>query len=151
VKRQAGLTLVETIVAVALVGVLSIIPVYLLLPAATSDNNARQRTLAVRAAETWLDRYRANQEPKSAVAGYCTVSGSTTTCAYPYGYTYPATADFIYHDTNLASIMSPFRHVLNITYLYNGANVSEYEVKAQVFWKEGAKELSTTITTRVAY
>lgn len=148
---EAGLTLIETLVALVLVATLTIIPVYLLLPATQSDNNAKQRTLAVRAAETWLDRYRANQEPKSAVAGYCTVSGSVTTCAYPYNYTYPITADFIFHDAKLASIMSPFRHVVTITYLANGVNVSEYEIKAQVFWKDGAKERSTLIMTRVAY
>jgi type II secretory pathway pseudopilin PulG len=149
-RRESGLTLVETLVAIVMFAVLSLIPLALFIPASQSDNNARQRTLALRAAETWLDRYRANQEPKVAAGSVCTVSGSTVTCAYPYKYTYP-TSDFSTHDAQLAIIMSPFRHVVTSTILAGGTNVSEWQITAQTFWKQGTSEKSVSLTTRVAY
>lgn len=149
-RREAGLTLIETLVAMVLVIVITSIPLLLFIPAAQSDNNARQRTLALRAAETWLDRYRANQEPMVAAASICAVSGSKVTCTYPYNYTYPA-SDWATHTPQLATIMSPFRHVVTMTVLSSGTNVWEYQVTAQTFWKQGTLEKSTSLTSRMAY
>lgn len=149
-RRQAGLTLVETLVGIAVLAVVSLLPILLFVPSAQTDNSARQRTLALRAAETWLDRYRANQEPMVAVPGVCSVSGSLLTCTYPYSYSYPGT-DWATHDAQLARIMSPFRHVVTLRVLASGANVWEYEVSAQTFWKQGAQEKSTTLATRMAF
>ncbi len=149
-RTTAGLTLVETLVSMALLAVVSLLPMMLFVPSAQTNQSARQRTLALRAAETWLDRYRANQEPMVAVPGYCTVSGSLLTCAYPYNYSYPS-SDWSTHDAQLASIMSPFRHQVVMQVLASGTNVWKYEVKAQTFWREGGKEKSTTLTTRMAF
>ena len=149
-RREQGLTLVETLVAIAVLAVLSLLPLALFVPAAKSDVNAQQRTLALRSAETWLDRYRASQEPKVAVPGYCTVSGNSVTCNYPYNYAYPS-SDWATHTPQLAAIMSPFRHTVVSTVLAAGTNVWEWQVTAQTFWKEGSTEKSTTLTTRVAY
>ncbi|GMA15366.1 type IV pilus modification PilV family protein [Deinococcus metallilatus] len=148
--RDAGLTLVETLVAIALLAVVSLFPILLFVPSMQTNNTAKQRTLALRAAETWLDRYRANQEPMLAVPGLCTVSGSVVTCTYPYNYSY-SSSDWSTHDAQLASIMSPFRHVVTLRVLASGANVWEYEVSAQTFWKQGSQEKSTTLTTRMAF
>ncbi|OLV16862.1 type IV pilus modification PilV family protein [Deinococcus marmoris] len=149
-RREDGLTLIETLVAMVLLGVVSLLPILLFVPSAQSNQSARQRTLALRAAETWLDRYRANQEPMVAVAGFCVVGGSVLTCTYPYNYSYPS-SDWSTHDAQLAAIMSPFRHVVTMQVLASGTNVWKYEVKAQTFWKESGREKSTTLTTRMAY
>lgn len=149
-RREAGLTLIETLVSMVLVIALASVPVFFLIPASQSDNNARQRTLVLRAAETWLDRYRANQEPMVAAGSICTVSGSVVTCNYPYNYTYPA-SDWASHTPQLAAIMSPFRHVITMTVLASGTNVWKYQVTAQTFWKQGAVEKSATLTTRMAF
>ena len=144
------MTLVETLVAIVVTAALSVIPLALFVPSARSNANAQQRTLALRAAETWLDRYRASQEPKVSVPGYCTVSGSTVTCTYPYNYTYPA-SDWSFHTPALATIMSPFKHVITSTVLASGAQVWEWQVTAQTFWLQNGVEKSTSLTTRVAY
>ena len=149
-RREKGLTLVETLVAIVVLAALSVIPLALFIPAARSNTNAQQRTLALRAAETWLDRYRASQEPKVSVAGYCTVAGSTTTCTYPYNYTYPA-SDWSSHTPALATIMSPFKHIVTSTVLASGTQVWEWQVTAQTFWLQNGVEKSTSLTTRVAY
>ena len=149
-RREKGLTLVETLVAIVVLAALSVIPLALFIPSARSNSNAQQRTLALRAAETWLDRYRASQEPKVSVAGYCTVAGSTTTCTYPYNYTYPA-ADWSSHTPELATIMSPFKHIITSTVLASGTQVWEWQITAQTFWLQNGIEKSTSLTTRVAY
>ena len=148
-RRSAGLTLVEVLVALLIVVLLGVITAALVLPSLTSDQNARQRTLALRAAETWLDRFRAAQEPRLATTS-CAVSGSVLTCTYPYGYSYPA-SEYPTHTPQLAATMSPFRHVVTATRLAGGTgtNVSEWSVSAQVFWKQGGSERSTTLSTRM--
>lgn len=148
--RTAGLTLTEVMVSVALVGVLATIPALLYLPSVQSDANARQRSLATRAAETWLDRYRAAQEPQVATGSVCAVSGSVITCTYPYNYSYPS-SDWNTHTPQLASQMAPFRHVVTITWLASGGNMVLRNVQAQTYWREGRNERSVALTTRMAY
>lgn len=149
-RLTAGLTLVETLVALLLTVIMATATTAFILPSLTTDQNSRQRTLALRAAETWLDRYRANQEPKASPPASCTVSGSSVVCAYDYGYAYPS-SEWAAHTPQLASAMSPFRHILTLTLLAGGApgsNVAEWSATAQVFWKQAAVERSVTISTR---
>lgn len=148
--RIAGLTLVETLVALLLVILMGIATASFILPSLTTDQNAKQRTLALRAAETWLDRYRANQEPKASPPASCAVSGSSVVCTYAYGYAYPS-SEWAAHTPQLATSMSPFRHILTLTLLSGGtpgSNVAEWSATAQVFWKQATVERSVTLSTR---
>lgn len=137
-----GLTLVEVLVSLAIFAVVAILPAVLFVPAMQTDQNSRQRTLALRATETWLDRYRANQEPILARPG-CVVSGSTLTCTYAKGATY-ATQE-------LTAIMSPFSHVVTVTSGPAGTNVRQWTVVAKTSWLQGGKTNTTQLSTRVAY
>ena len=134
----------ETLVALAVFAVVSLLPLLLFIPASQTDQAARQRTLALRADETWLDRYRANQEPLSATPPHCVLTSSTVlTCTYAKGDSY-ATPE-------LTALMSPFNHVITITTGAPGINVREWRVSVTTSWPQGSKTLSTTLTTRMAF
>ncbi|GGR07617.1 type IV pilus modification PilV family protein [Deinococcus ruber] len=144
--NNKGLTLVETIVALAVFSVVATLPLALFIPASQTDSNARMRTLALRADETWLDRYRSNQEQPIS-GGACTLNSNSTilTCNYPLNYSY-ATPE-------LTSIMNPsiFSHVITVTGGAAGTNVHEWQVIAKTSWKQGGKTYNTQLTTRVSY
>jgi len=137
-----GMTIIEVLISLVLFGVLTSLGMMLFVPSVQTDANSRQRTLALRAEETWLDRYRANLEP--IIAGpRCAVAGSTLTCTYPKNDTY-ATPE-------LTAIMAPFSHVVTVVSGPSGSNVRQWTVTAQSSWVTAGKTSSSQLSTRVAY
>lgn len=141
---QHGLTILEVMISLILVSFVSLVPVLFLIPASQTDSDSRQRTLAIRAAETWLDRYRANQEAIISRPG-CVVAGTTMTCTYAKNATYST--------PELTSIMSPFEHVVTVTSGAAGTNVREWTVTAKTSWtmSTGKSKQSVRLSTRMAY
>ncbi|GGL01381.1 type IV pilus modification PilV family protein [Deinococcus radiotolerans] len=149
-NRDAGLTIVEILVAIVIVGVITAAVMPLLTSSMRSNSSARTRTQAVSAAETWMERYRDGREPLKSV-GSCTenISG-VVTCTYPLNFNYANDTAVPTHTADGASMNSqfqPFKSVLVATPISEGINVTLWELKVTVSWTE-KEEKSVTAYTR---
>ncbi|GGS00575.1 type II secretion system protein [Deinococcus sedimenti] len=149
-NRDSGLTIVEILVAIVIVGVITVAVMPLLTTSMTSNSSSRTRTQAVSAAETWMERYRDGREPVQAV-GSCT-EGSTDviTCTYPKDFNYANDTAITSHAADGASMntqFQPFKTVLVATPVSSGVNITLWELKVTVSWTE-KEEKSVTAYTR---
>lgn len=85
-RNQGGLTLVEVLIALAIVGIVTAATVPLLITSMRSTADNRIRAQAVAATEVWLDRFRSKS------LDFGTFSGAVT---YPYDYDYGADPTFV--------------------------------------------------------
>ncbi|WP_045233909.1 prepilin-type N-terminal cleavage/methylation domain-containing protein [Deinococcus pimensis] len=142
-KRAPGLTLVEVLVAIAVVGVIVAVVSPLLITSMSGNASSRERTRAIGAAETWLDRYRALREPFP-------TTGSAT---YTYGYGFDFATDGVSaHSTDAAALntqMQKYRSVIDVTRVSTGTSAVLWEIRANVWFRQGGEqhvELSTRVT-----
>lgn len=90
-KRRAGLTLVEVMVALVMISVICMISGTFFVNSVQTDADSRNRIQAIAASEGWLDRFRAKTLDFTYFA---------TKRSYPYAYNYASDAQI----TNAADV-----------------------------------------------
>lgn len=149
-KRAEGLTITEVLVAMLLVLVMATSVSPLLTATMSNNSSSRSRSSALNAAETWVERYRSAQEPLDTVGPCVEDATGKVRCTYGYGHDFSRDAGISSHvadAVNLNSQFERFRTVLEATPVSAGSNLSLWELKVQVFWKE-KEEKSVTVYTR---
>ncbi|GGN36734.1 type II secretion system protein [Deinococcus daejeonensis] len=149
-NRDPGLTIVEILVAIVIVGVITVAVMPLLTTSMTSNSSSRTRTQAVSAAETWMERYRDGREPLKTVGNCVEDASDVVTCTYPLNFDYVADSAVTSHAADGASMntqFQPFKSVLVATPVSSGVNINLWELKVTVSWKE-KEEKSVTAYTR---
>lgn len=84
--RSRGLTLIEILVALAVLGLITGAFTFSVVSSLRSNSDDRVRQKALAAAESWLDRFRAKSLDFNAFA---------TAVTYDYGYNYAADSTFV--------------------------------------------------------
>jgi len=148
-RATTALTLPEVLVALAILAVVisAILPLF---PSAiVSDANSRSRSRAITAAETWLDRNRAGQEPTTAT-GPCAITGASVVCTYAYGHDFATDGVGTHADgaDALRDMMTGLRAVTTLTLLSSGTNSNKWQLKASVSWRQRGGESRVDLTTR---
>lgn len=135
-RAQAGFSIVEVLVALLITGITVTFVSNGLISSMRSDASSRARTSVNTITESWMDRYRANQEPFDAEGSVCTdASGGTTfTCTYPTGLDYGR--DGVYSHSASAAAMnarfSAYRTVVTGTRLQKGTSRELWQLRVQV-------------------
>lgn len=147
--RQAGFSIVEVLVALSVCAILLTSLSSLLLSSIRSDGASRARTSVDSVVESWLDRYRARQEPLGAAGSACIGSGNTFTCSYAVGHNYGA--DGVYSHSASASSMStrfgPYLNVISGTRLQAGTSQELWQITVQV--RDLARKQTMEVSTYV--
>lgn len=132
--QQHGFTVVEVLVAMTIVLVVITSLSTLLISSMRTDAASRSRTTVNSVAESWLDRYRANQEPLQATGTVCTGTATTFSCTYPTGHNYGTDAipSHSLSATDMNARFQAFRSVITGTRLQAGTNRELWQVSVQV-------------------
>ncbi|WP_221090493.1 hypothetical protein [Deinococcus aquaedulcis] len=149
-KRAEGLTITEVLVAMLLVLVMATSVSPMLTATMSNNSSSRTRSSALSAAETWIERYRSGQEPLDTVGPCVEVPTGKVTCTYAYDHSFSGDTGIPSHVSDAANLKGQFerfRSVLEATPVSSGSNLSLWELKVQVFWKE-KEEKSVTVYTR---
>lgn len=147
--QQAGFSIVEVLVALSVSAILITSLSSLLLSSIRSDGASRARTTVDSVAESWLDRYRARQEPLEAAGSVCGGNNSSFTCTYPVGHNYGL--DGVYsHSASASSMNSRFggyRNVITGTRLQAGTSQELWQITVQV--RDEARKQTMEVSTYV--
>lgn len=150
-NRTQGFSLIEVLVALVVTMITVIAISSLLVSSLRADSQSRSRTSVNTVVESWLDRYRSNQEPYTATGSACTGTGTTFTCTYPKGHNYAA--DGIYshqvNATELAERFGAYKTTVSGQRLQDGANVDLWQLKVRV--EDEARKQTMEAITRVIW
>ncbi|WP_165795263.1 type IV pilus modification PilV family protein [Deinococcus koreensis] len=148
-QQQAGFSIVEVLVALSVSAILITSLSSLLLTSIRSDGASRARTTVDSVTESWLDRYRARQEPLGSAGSVCSGNSSSFTCTYPVGHNY--SLDGIYSHSASASSMSSrfggYRNVITGTRLQAGTSQELWQITVQV--RDDARKQTMEVSTYV--
>lgn len=144
-----GMTIIEVLVAIAIIGIITIVVSTTLASSIQSNGQSRQRSSSVAAAQSWLDRYRTLKEPLAATASGC--SGSATiTCTYPRGHNYGADADVPSHVADGAAMnaqLAGFDTTVVLTRIGSSTSSTLWQVQTTVRPNSGGGQRAV-LTTR---
>ena len=132
--QQSGFSIVEVLVALSVSAVLLTSLSSLLLSSIRSDGASRARTSVDTVVESWLDRYRARQEPLGVAGSACSGGANSFTCTYAVGHNY--SLDGVYSHLASASSMGtrfgPYLNVISGTRLQAGTSQELWQITVQV-------------------
>lgn len=146
---RAGFTLVEVLIAMGITLIVLTAVSTLLVSSVRSDGKSRSRTTVTSVLESWMERYRAGQEPLGGAGSVCTGNASETafTCTYATGHDY--SNDSIYeHQLSGATLNSRFqkyRSVITGTKLRDGVQDDLWQLTITVR-DENLNQTMETIT-----
>ncbi len=136
-RRESGFTIIEVLVALSLFALVIALVMPLFLLSIKTNEVSRVRTTTTGVAESWLDRYRSNQEPLVA-GGPCVTLAPTlgvgVVCTYPQGFNF-STDGVTSHAADSASLnqkFSLYTSVITATRVIAGTSTELWEVKASV-------------------
>ncbi|UQN09990.1 prepilin-type N-terminal cleavage/methylation domain-containing protein [Deinococcus sp. QL22] len=133
-RQQAGFSLIEVLVALVVTMVTVTSVSSLMLSSIRADSQSRSRTSVNTVVESWLDRYRSNQEPYTAAGTVCTGDSVRFSCTYPKGHDY-ATDGIYSHSVNATELktrLGNYKTTITGEMLQNGANVDLWRLKVRV-------------------
>lgn len=150
-RRRDGFSLIEVLVAlvVTLVTVTSVSS--LMLSSLRADSQSRSRTSVNTVVESWLDRYRSNQEPYTASGTACTGGASSFRCVYAKGHDF-ATDGIYSHSVNAAELktrLGNYKTTITGELLQDGANVDLWRLKVRV--EDEARKQAVEANTHVLW
>ncbi|GAB5602136.1 hypothetical protein FJNA_06610 [Thermus sp. FJN-A] len=142
-RRSHGLTLIETLIALAVLGLVAGAFTTSVVSSLRMNSDDRIRARAIAAAETWLDRFRAKSLDFTAFI---------TAQSYPYGYDYAGDPVFVAAgDPNPAVLnqeWGPFRFTVRTRSFSSSPQV--WTVTVTTFYrKTGGGEASFVLSTLV--
>lgn len=133
-RRAEGMTIIEVLIALAMIGIVTSVVSMTLTSSIQSNGQSRQRSSSVAAAETWLDRYRSLKEPLAATGSGC--AGTTTiTCTYPKGHNFSADSDVASHVADGAGMnaqLGNFNTTIILTQVGSSTSSILWQVQATV-------------------
>ncbi|MFC4426666.1 type IV pilus modification PilV family protein [Deinococcus navajonensis] len=147
--RQNGFSIVEVLVALTITVIVLTSLSTMLISSIRTDGASRARTTVNSVVESWLDRYRARQEPLNAVGNVCTATLTTFSCTYPKGHDYAADGWYP-HSASAGSMnerFQPYQSVITGTRLQAGTNRALWQINVQV--RDEARQQTVEAATYV--
>jgi prepilin-type N-terminal cleavage/methylation domain-containing protein len=142
-RRSHGLTLVEVLIALLVLGLVAGAFTTTVVSSLRMNSDDRIRARAIAAAETWLDRFRAKSLDFNAF---------TTARSYPYGYNYASDPTFVAAGDPSPAVLNqewgPFRFTVQTRSFSTSPQV--WTVTVTTFYrKTGGGEASFVLSTLV--
>jgi prepilin-type N-terminal cleavage/methylation domain-containing protein len=143
-KAKQGFTLIETLIALAVIGAISAVTITAMTSSLRQNSTNRAKVQAVAAAEAWLDRFRSKSLDYTLF---------TTAKTYAYGYDYSADSTFVAAaDTNAAALNSewkPFSFIVQATAYTTNPVVALWQIKVTTTYRAAGGESNFVVNTLV--
>lgn len=154
-KRVRGFSIVEVLIALAVMGIVVGIAVPSVVSTLQNNETAKRRSQAYAVAETWVERYRSGQETifsAFSMGGPCAGSSTSYTCTYDLNHNYAADSNIPSHvrdATSLNAQMQNYKTVIQVSLVSTATSARLWQIQATTSYNFAGNH-SAEVDSRVA-